>query len=94
MDSSDFGNVSEASMLDEMFSSSMAIPKLNTPKLITSGLGSVIESNNLDASVGWRNKNELIWNIYTTNELIQPKDDFEVLIFKPGYEILIKSFQK
>ena len=94
MEGSDFGNLSEAKMLEKMFGSSMAIPKLNTPKLITSDIGCLIESNNLDASVGWRYKNELIWNIYTTNELIQPKDDFEVLIFKPGYEILIKSFQK
>ena len=94
MEGSDFGNMSEAKMLDKMFGSSMAIPKLNTPKLITSDIGCHIESNNLDASVGWRYKNELIWNIYTTNELIQPKDDFEVLIFKAGYEILIKSFKK
>ncbi len=93
MGSSDFGNVSETTMLDEMFDSSMTIPKLNTPKLITNDLGCLIESNNLDASVGWRNKNEMIWNIYTTNELIKPKDDFEVLIFKPGYEVLIKTFK-
>ena len=94
MEGSDFGNLSEAKMLEKMFGSSMAIPKLNIPELITSDIGCLIESNNLDASVGWKYKSELIWNIYTTNELIRPKDDFEVLIFKPGYEILIKSFQK
>ena len=64
------------------------------PKLIMNDVGYLIESNNLYTSVGWRNKNETIWNIYKTNELIQPKDDFEVLLFSPGYEILIKAFKK
>ena len=64
------------------------------PKLIMNDVGYLIESNNLYTSVGWRNKNETIWNIYKTNELIQPKDDFEVLLFRPGYEILIKAFKK
>jgi hypothetical protein len=94
MEESDFGNMSESAMLDSMFTSSMSIPKLNMPKLIMNDVGCLIESNNLYTSVGWRNKNETIWNIYKTTELIHPKDDFEVLLFRPGYEIFIKAFKK
>ena len=94
MEESDFGNMSESAMLDSMFTCSMSIPKLNMPKLIMNDVGYLIESDNLYTSVGWRNKNETIWNIYKTNELIQPKDDFELLLFRPGYEILIKAFKK
>jgi len=94
MEGSDFGNMSESTMLDSMFTSSMSIPKLNIPKLIMNDLGYLIESNNLYTSVGWRNKNETVWNIYTTNELIQPKDDFEVVLFRPGYEVLIQVIEK
>ena len=94
IEESDFGNMSESAMLDSMFTKSMSIPKLNIPEIIINGEGFLIESNNLHASVGWRNKNETVWNIYTTNELIQPKDDFEVVVFRPGYEVLIQVFEK
>ena len=94
MKESDFGNMSESAMLDSMFTSSMSIPKLNMPKLIMNDAGYLIESNNLYTSVGWRNKNETVWNIYTANKLIQPEDDFEVVLFRPGYKILIQPFKK
>ena len=94
MRDSDFGNMSESDMLDSMFTSSMSIPKLNIPKIIIDDLGYLIESNNVYTSVGWRNRNETVWNIYQKNELINPKDDFEVVLFKPGYEVLIKTFKK
>ena len=71
----------------------MSIPKLNIPKLITNRDGYIIESNNFYTSVGWRNKNEKTWKIYTQNQYIKPKSDFEVLLFRPGYEVLIKSFE-
>ena len=94
MEESDFGNMSESAMLDSMFTKSMSIPKLNMPEIIINDLGFLIKSNNLYASVGWRNKNEKIWNIYKTNQLINPKDDFEVIIFRPGYEMLTQVFKK
>jgi hypothetical protein len=94
IDESDFGNMSESAMLESMFTSAMSIPKLNMPKLITSGEGYLIKSNNQYASVGWRNKNEKVWNIYTANDLIQPNGDFEVLLFRPGYEVFVQSFKK
>ena len=81
-------------MLDSMFSNSMSIPKLNIPKLIQLDEGYLIKSNNLFASVGWRNKKEKVWKIYNEGELIQPKNDFEVLIFRPGYEVFVKTFKK
>jgi hypothetical protein len=94
MEKSDFGNMSESAMLDSMFTSFMNIPKLNMPEIIVNDLGFLIESNNLYASVGWRNKNEKFWNIYKTNQLINPNDDFEVVLFRPGYEVLIQVFKK
>ncbi len=94
MNDSDFGNMSESTMLDSMFTINMTIPDLNMPKIIKNNLGYLIESNNLYTSVGWRNKNEKVWNVYTENELIHPKDDFEVLLFKAGHNILIKTFQE
>jgi hypothetical protein len=94
MEESDFGNLSESAMLDSMFTSSMTIPKLNVPKLILNDSGYLIESKNPYASVGWRNKDESVWKIYTANELIQPEDDFEILLFRPGYEVLVKTFEK
>ncbi len=94
MEDSDFGNISESNMLEQMFTSYISIPKLNIPKLIKSDVGYIIESNNLNTSVGWKNKNETIWNIYTTNEIIRPNGDLEILLFRPGYEILKKTFKK
>ena len=94
MDVSDFGYMTESKMLNSMFTSSMIRPKLDVPRLIVNELGFIIESNNLNASIGWRNKNETVWNVYKKNDLINPEDDFEVIVFQPGYEILIKSFKK
>ena len=81
-------------MLDSMFSNTMSAPKLYIPKLIRQDDGYQIKSNNLFASVGWRNKKEKVWKIYTEGELIQPINDFEVLIFKPGYQVFVKTFKK
>ena len=92
MKESDFGNMSELAMLDSMFTSSISIPKLNLPKLIMKDLGYIIESNNLYTSVGWRNRNESVWNIYKADEIIKPKKDFEVLLFRPGYKTVIQLF--
>ena len=94
IEESDFGNMSESDMLNYMFTNSISIPKLNMPEIIENDLGYLIQSNNLNTSVGWRNKNEKIWNIYSVNELIKPKDNFEVLLFKAGYEVHIKAFKK
>ena len=36
---------------------------------------------------------ETKWNIYKKGDLIQPKDQLDVLLFKPGFEVLIKDFK-
>lgn len=94
IEESDFGNLSESVMLDSMFSNSMTIPNLNKPEIILNDIGYKIKSNNINTSIGWRHKNEKIWNIYKPNDLIIPVDDFEVILFKPGYEILINYYNK
>ena len=94
IEDSDFGNMSESAMLESMFTSSMNIPKLKMPEIIINDLGFLIESNNVYASIGWRNKNKKVWNIYQKNNLINPKDDFEVVLFRPGYEVLFQVFKK
>ena len=94
IEESDFGNMGESDMLEYMFTSAMSIPKLNMPKLITNGEGYLIESNNQYASVGWRNKNEKVWKIYTANDIIRPNGDFDILLFRPGYEVLVQSYKK
>ena len=81
-------------MLDSKFSNSMTIPKLNKPKIILNDIGYKITSNNINTSIGWRHKNEKNWNIYKPNDLITPIDDFEVILFKPGYEIPINYYNK
>ena len=93
MEESDFGNMNESAMLDSMFTNYI-IPKLNMPELTITDLGYLIKPNNLHVSVGWRYKKETKWNIYKKGDLILPKDDLEVLLFKPGYEVLIKDFEK
>ena len=93
MEESDFGNMNESAMLDSMFTNYI-IPRLNTPELTITDLGYLIIPNNLHVSVGWRYKKETKWKIYKKGDLIQPKNDLEVLLFKPGYEVLIKDFKK
>jgi hypothetical protein len=36
--------------------------------------------------LGGETRMKKVWNIYKTNQLINPNDDFEVLLFRPGYE--------
>ena len=91
MENSDFGNMSEVAMLDLMFTNAMTIPKLKEPKITINDEGYIIEPNNPHTSVGWRRKNEKVWNIYTKNELIKSTNEIEVILFKPGYEILVKQ---
>ena len=93
MEESDFGNMSESAMLDSMFTNYI-IPRLDSPELKITDLGYLIIPNNLHVSVGWRYKKETRWKIYKKGDLIQPKDDLEVLLFKPGFEVLIKDFKK
>ena len=55
--------------------------------------GKIITSNNDGASIGWRNQEENSWKIYLNDEIIYPNDNFEIIIFKMGFEPLIKKYQ-
>jgi hypothetical protein len=66
---------------------------LNEPELETIQNGFKIKSNNLNSSVGWRKMGAEKWEIYNGN-IIEPGNNFETIIFKPGYEILHKSYFK
>ena len=54
--------------------------------------GTKINSNNLNSSVGWRNNKSGKWEIYQENEIINPTNNFDIIVFKPGYGSIIKSF--
>ena len=51
-----------------------------------------MEQNNLNSSVGWRNNKSGKWEIYQENEIINPTNNFDIIVFKPGYGSIIKSF--
>lgn len=93
MRESDFGNMSESTMLNNMFTPTMAIPKMGTPEVIMKPSGYVIEPMNLHTSIGWRNKNETSWKIYKPSELIKPTEDFDILLFQPGFEVFIRRYK-
>jgi len=91
-ESSDFGDMNELEMIDKMLNHGMK-HVLNEPELETIQNGFKIISNNLNSSVGWRKMGAEKWEIYNGN-IIEPGNNFETIIFKPGYEILHKSYFK
>ena len=42
--------------------------------------------------VGWRNNKSGEWEIYQENDIINPTNNFDIIVFKPGYGSIIKSF--
>ena len=70
MRESDFGNMSELTMLNTMFTPTMVITKIGAPEIITKPSGYLIKPMNLHTSIGWRNKDETSWRIYKPLELI------------------------
>ncbi len=91
INSSDYGNLSEKDMLSKMWPNGIP-PTLNQPEIKNIKDGNIIVSNNKGASVGWKNQNERTWKIYK-NEVIYPNDKFEIIIYKMGFEPLIKEFK-
>jgi hypothetical protein len=88
---SDYGNMNEEQMLKEMWPKGVK-PILNEPSISKLNNGTKINSNNLNSSVGWRNNKSGKWEIYQENEIIKPTNNFDIIVFKPGYGSIIKSF--
>ena len=92
IDESDYGNITENQILKEMWPNGEK-PKLKDPSIIKKYNGINIISNNNNSSVGWRNNKTENWKIYSTDEIINPENSFEILVFKPGYGSIIKTYQ-
>ena len=90
---SDFGNISENELINEMWPNGEK-PKLKEPTIIHKDNGINIISNNINSSVGWRNNKNDNWKIYLSDEIIKPGKFFEIIVFKPGYGSIIKPFIK
>lgn len=89
---SDYGNIKENQILKEMWPNGEK-PKLKDPSIIKKDNGINIISNNNNSSVGWRNNKTENWKIYSTDEIINPENSFEIIVFKPGYGSIIKTYQ-
>ena len=92
IDESDYGNITENQILKEMWPNGEK-PKLKDPSIIQKDNGINIISNNNNSSVGWRNNKTENWKIYSTDEIINPENSFEIIVFKPGYGSIIKTYQ-
>ena len=92
-EASDYGNMSEKNMIEEMFSKDFKPMKLNNPSVKKSDEGVVIYSNNSGASIGYRTNKNQSWKIIENGDQIVSKNTFELLMFKPGYELFIETFE-
>ena len=93
IDESDYGNITENQILEEIWPNGEK-PKLKDPSIIKKDNGINIISNNNNSSVGWRNNKTENWKIYSSDEIINPKNNsFEIIVFKPGYGSIIKTFE-
>ena len=81
----------ESKMLKEMWTNGKK-PELKEPSILTKNNGVQIISNNENSSIGWRTQTNKKWNIYKDQEIINPGDNFEILVFKPGYGSIIKTY--
>ena len=93
IDVSDYGNITENQILKEMWPNGEK-PKLKDPSIIKKDNGINVISNNKNSSVGWRNNKTENWKIYSSDEIINPKNNsFEIIVFKPGYGSIIKKYE-
>ena len=84
IDDSDYGNITEPKMIEEMWPSGEK-PDLKDPKIIKTERGFKIISNNENSSLGWRDSPNENWQVYLIEEIIYPKNNFEIIEFSPGY---------
>jgi arylsulfatase A-like enzyme len=91
MDESDYGNITESQLLKKMWPNGEK-PKLKEPSIIQKDNGINIISNNKNSSIGWRNNKTDNWKICLKDEIINPGNIFEIIVFRPGYGSIIKSY--
>jgi arylsulfatase A-like enzyme len=92
MNASDFGNFTEQEMINFMFPNGIAPAQLDDPSIHLHEYGISIEPQDDYVSIGWRNQGENTWQVYLPQEIIQPKNSYEVILFKPGYEVFTQTF--
>ncbi|MEC7945761.1 MAG: hypothetical protein VX145_06270, partial [Bacteroidota bacterium] len=90
MNSSEFCNMSESEMLKQMFQEDYKPRKLNPPTIENTDKGLVIKSKDSGTSIGYRKKGDKKWNIYTMDSKVSHVNKTEIIMFKPGYELLYK----
>ena len=81
---SDYGNKDETELIKEIWPNGKK-PELKDPNIIKKGKGFKIISNNDNSSLGWRDGTSKNWRIYHEDEIIYPKNNFEIIEFSPGY---------
>ena len=91
IDESDYGNITEFQLLKKMWPNGEK-PKLKEPSIIQKDNGINIISNNKNSSIGWRNNKTDNWKICLKDEIINPGNIFEIIVFRPGYGSIIKSY--
>ena len=90
---SDFGNLTEKEMVDLMFPNGIKPSQLTTPSIHQHQNGISIDPFEDNVSVGWRNQGEKSWQIYLPNEIVNPNKSYEVVLFKPGYEVFTQTLK-
>ena len=77
-------------MLKQMFQEDYKPRKLNPPTIENTDKGLVIKSKDTGTSIGYRKKGDKKWNIYTMDSKVSHVTKTEIIMFKPGYELLYK----
>jgi hypothetical protein len=92
IDSSAFATISEKQMLKEMFPNNISTLKLNNPSVRKTNSGYSVFSNNSEVSIGYRVNENQPWNIIEDGDEIINIDNFDLIMFKPGYEIFMQKY--
>lgn len=92
IDSSAFATISEKQMLKEMFPNNISTLKLNNPSVRKTNSGYSVFSKNSEVSIGYRVNENQPWNIIEDGDEIINIDNFDLIMFKPGYEIFMQKY--
>ena len=89
---SDYGNINENQLINEMWPNGEK-PLLKDPSVIKTEKGFKIISNNDNSSLGWRDNSNENWKVYLEDEIIYPKNNFEIIEFSPGFGFIEKLYE-